>query len=198
MTAPNPYAKQWAQFKASTADHVLIVLRDDGLYRHFRMGKPGTGMWSWNVVTWPWHLYVGGDIGGGFVWSREEDMVAFMDTRHYGDYHGDGSPLLQADYWAEKLDHVCRDRAYSFSEDRFIRRVTEAVEGWPAADALVSEAREAAYYEAEAREWLSEHQDGFPDSWEWELKDLDHHYLLACYAVVTTIAAVRRMKEAAA
>lgn len=204
-TYPNPYAQAWAQFSASTATHRLAVLRDDGLYRHLRMAVPGTGIWSWEVVTWPWHLYVGGDIGMGYTFSREADMLAFMDTSGYGDYHGDGSPLLQADYWAEKLSPACRDSASRYSPEKFLRRVEEAIQDRTSgldADHLIDEgwarraregAQEVADDEYEARQWLVE--NWFADAWEFDLKAFDHHYLLALYAIQSTIRALKAAGE---
>ncbi len=206
-TYPNPYAIQWRQFRGATRNHQLTVLHDDGLYRHLRMAEPGTGIWSWNVVTWPWHLYVGGDIGSGFVWSREEDMLRFMDTANYGDYHSDGSPHLQADYWSEKLDIACRDRARRYSPELFTKRVREAIAdgllgGWIARQESKELREELTWVdphdEVSAREWLSSHRKEFPDAWEWDLQDWDHHYLLAAYGVVTTIRAYRAAQSAAA
>lgn len=193
----NPYANQWAQFKASTAEHQLTILHDDGLYRHLRMGKPGTGIWSWSVVAWPWHLYVGGDIGLGLTFSREEDMIPFFDTSGYGDYYGDGSPMLQADYWDEKLTAGCRDAAHTYSSERFLRRVRDLLADDydlepERAERILMDAEGVAQHEETARQWLGEERYfADADAWEWDLKALDHHYLLACYAIVTTVRAYR-------
>ena len=196
---PNPHAAQWMQFEACTTEHQLTVVHDDGLYRHLRMAKPGTGIWSWNVVTWPWHLYVGGDIGQGYVFSREEDMIGFFQIGAFRDYYGDGSPSINPQYWAEKLDRACIDSAESYDRERFTVLVREHI-----ADALLCgemdrerakelrlEIPDVADFEETAREWLGSHPDEFPDSWEWHLKGWDHHYLLACYAVATTVPAYR-------
>lgn len=73
-------------------DHVLTVLRDDGLYRHLRVGKPGTRIYQFDLVTWPGFLYVGGDIED-YVFSRVADMFDFFG----------GSAEINRPYWAEKL-----------------------------------------------------------------------------------------------
>ena len=54
-------------FLKATSAHELTVIRDDGIYRHLRVGKPDTGMWHWQIVTWPGHLAITGDVGEGYV-----------------------------------------------------------------------------------------------------------------------------------
>ena len=187
----NPYAKQWRQFQASTPDHELIVRHDDGLYRHLRMQRPGTSIWSWNVVTWPGYLTIAGDVGGGFTFVREDDMLAFFNTRHYGDWFGDGSPTLQADYWAEKLVHACRAAAMTYDARLVRRHINEYLteRGFRGAKfaELLQEAAIFTETEHEARSWLASTEPfRDADTWEWDYRSLDHHYLLACYAIATT------------
>lgn len=190
----NPHAHAWEQFRKNTERHGLTVLHNDGLYRHLRMAEPGTGIWSWNVVTWPGRLWVGGDIGQGFVWSRVPDMLDFFDTSPYGDYYGDGSPFLQYDYWAEKLDRACSDHAMRYSPDLFLRLVRERLQDHvddgdtsvARAVDLNEQARFASESAYEASEWLRKQGNLFDDWWEWDLKDYDRHYILACYAVTET------------
>jgi len=45
------------------AEHVVTVLHSDGLYRHWRCQKPGTGMMGFDIVTWPGSLCFTGDMG---------------------------------------------------------------------------------------------------------------------------------------
>lgn len=191
----NPYARQWAQFRASTTEHELTVLHDDGLYRHLYMGQPNTGMWSWNVITWPGYLTIVGDIGGGYTFVRLRDMLTFFDTSGYGDYYGDGSPYLQADYWAEKLTHACRDSARSYDKDLVIQHVREYVaeSGYEYSSEIFERAAWNCETEHEAVGWLAETLGG--DTWEWDIRSLDHHYLLACYAIATTVRAYRGERD---
>lgn len=195
----NPHAHVWEQFRRNTDHHILTVQHDAGLYRHLTMAEPGTGIWSWSVMTWPGRLWVGGDIGQGFVWSRVPDMLDFFDTSGYGDYYGDGSPFLQHDYWAEKLDRACSDHSMRYSPERFLRLVKERLqdhvddEDIPAARAaeMNDEARFNSQTEYEAMDWLRGQPPLLDDWWEWDLKDYDHAYILALYAVTTTVRAQR-------
>ena len=201
MSYANPYAKQWGQFRASTPNHELTVLHDDGLYRHLRMAQPGTGIWSWNVVTWPGYLNICGDIGSGFTFVRESDMLAWFDTRGYGDYHGDGSPHLQADYWAEKLTAACRESAWSFDPAMVLTNIRTNLEerGVPGDELaeIMADATASSETEHELRSWLYEALEfsGW-DTWEWDYRSLDHHYLLACYAIAATVRAYRSTADA--
>ena len=57
------YPEQYRHLLEHTDKHELHVLHSDGLYRHLRFQAPGTGMWHWDLVTWPGSLAIRGDIG---------------------------------------------------------------------------------------------------------------------------------------
>ena len=123
----NPYARQYTNFLDYTQDHQLSVLKDDGLYRHLRMHNPEFGsMWSWQVVTWPWHLTTVGDIADGYTFSRDDDMLGFFGVDGLRrDYYADGAPLIDFRYWAEKLNGIHARTARHYSSEVFLRLVGE-------------------------------------------------------------------------
>jgi hypothetical protein len=122
----NPYADAYANFLEETADHTLRVILDDGLNRQMRVGAPGTGMWSWRVITWPGYLATYGDIADGFMFNREADMIGFFDSRGYNsNYYSDGAPCIDFRYWAEKLSGG-RDMK-EYSSEAFIRHVKDVI-----------------------------------------------------------------------
>lgn len=91
----------YQQFTKDTAEHVMTVVREDGLYRHLRCRKPGTYCYGFDIITWPGHLAITGDMGGS-VFSRLDDMLRFFrttDARH----RDAGELLINPGYWAEKL-----------------------------------------------------------------------------------------------
>ncbi len=194
MTDTNPYASQWSQFSRATTEHALTTLHADGLYRHYRMARPGTGIWHWDVITWPGHLCIDGDIGDGLVFSREPDMIEFFAAGlRYGKYP-DGAPQISVEYWAEKLSRGAKS-VKAYSSDRFLARVRESLVDSGATDAEVAEfVRSAEYvaeYEHDAREWLDGERRALGHGTsEWDLTDWDHHFLLSCYAIATTVRAV--------
>ncbi|MFJ5724746.1 hypothetical protein [Streptomyces sp. NPDC093149] len=129
MTKPtNPYAHAYADFLRETAEHQLVVLHDDGLYRHLRIQKPGTRMWSWDITTWPGHLATSGDIADGYMFTRELDMIDFLSvSRRCRDYYSDGAPSIDVRYWAAKL---CGGRAHEvkkYDQDVFLRHVKDSL-----------------------------------------------------------------------
>ncbi|MCX4573236.1 MULTISPECIES: hypothetical protein [unclassified Streptomyces] len=72
MTKPtNPYAHAYADFLRETAEHQLVVLHDDGLYRHLRIQKPGTRIWSWDITTWQSHYSDGAPSIDVHYWAEK-------------------------------------------------------------------------------------------------------------------------------
>jgi hypothetical protein len=114
----SPEAEVAERFKRDTADHQMIVLHDDGLYRHLRFtsNSRGYGAYWFDLITWPGVLQVRGDIGESYTFSRLLDMFEFFRSRN-----GE----INAHYWSEKLDNG-RESAKEYSEEAFRQRVTEA------------------------------------------------------------------------
>ncbi|CAM6782018.1 DUF1266 domain-containing protein [Leclercia adecarboxylata] len=82
------------RFLLDTAEHRLTVIRDDGLYRHLRLQRPGTSCYYYDVITWPGYLTVVGDMGT-WTFSRIADMFEF-----FGGWTGE----INTHYWSEKLE----------------------------------------------------------------------------------------------
>ena len=76
MSRASNRAEVHERFKKDTAEHQMTVLRDDGLYRHLRFRKPGTGIYGFDIVTWPGYLAISGDMGAS-MFTRLEDMIQF-------------------------------------------------------------------------------------------------------------------------
>lgn len=75
------------------ADHVVAVELEHGLHRHYRCGKPDSGVYAFHIVTFPGRLIVSGDIGD-MAWTRCDDMLNWA----MGAVHSTG-------YFAEKVWH---------------------------------------------------------------------------------------------
>jgi len=110
------YPKVYKALLSEVDKHEMTVLHDDGLYRHLRFAAPGTGMWSFNIITWPGHLATSGDIADGFMFSRTADMTNFFEI-------GQDGGEINASYWAEKMPHHIKRK--SFSSDLFDKIITE-------------------------------------------------------------------------
>lgn len=81
-------------FAEETAEHVMTVLHDDGPYRHLRFRKPGTAIFGFDVVTWPGHIAISGDMGDTTM-ARIDDMISFVAKP--------GSDQISFGYWVEKI-----------------------------------------------------------------------------------------------
>ena len=173
---------------AAFKNHELTIVRDDGLYRHLRCQAPDTWSYGFIVVTWPGHLYVGGDIDG-FTFNRIADMFEFF---------GDGR--INPYYWAEKLTNR-RQSFEKFDPTSARRQAIEHVAGIGLSPAeqiamrweIMNTARDFEHA-IEAHEWLRDFEwngYSFSDTWEWNLNELDPHYVLSCEAIVWAIKAYR-------
>ncbi|WP_305781243.1 hypothetical protein [Nocardia nova] len=189
---------------AETRDHVLTIKHDDGLYRHLRCAKPGTGIYSFDIVTWPGHLSIGGDIDG-YVFARIPDMFEFFTL------HGGG---IDPGYWGEKVVTRSESRPdRDFSSDAFksavvgefmsqrdrfpgesrelFRRIREDV---IQAGGEYAESAHAALHEFRYRSPESGKTFEFGDWWEMNLTDWSPNFLRACWAIVWGIEAYRKAK----
>lgn len=112
------------QFTKDVTDHVLEIIRDDGVNRHIRVQEPGTMCMHIDLITWPGYLCYTGDMGT-YVFSRITDMFEFF--RKGKSYHEKDSVLDHIDrrYWAEKLQAVDRsDGVLKFDVEMFKREIT--------------------------------------------------------------------------
>lgn len=186
-------------FAVSTTDHEMTVLHDDGVYRHIRFAKPGTGIWSWDLVTWPGHLCIDGDLES-FTFAREHDMFGFFAL------HGG---RVNPHYWAEKItNRSVRTRVYEpeiakatavreFLEQRHWRDEPTTPAWADFRDEVLDEyvlGDEGLFREASHRWSFGPWR--FEDSYEWDLREWDHHYLIACHAIAWGISQYRFAKAA--
>lgn len=210
-SAEHPYAQHYAHFLQETREHRLTVVFDAGLRRQLRVAAPGTGMWSWSLITWPGYLATVGDVADGYLFRREEDMIAFMRLSRLRRQNSPAGkvPSIDYRYWAEKLvgrerrdvrrydarvftqmvvDHL--DESDEFCEEAIAELKPQYADAARKRRAeLLAEAAAASDDEHTAREWLEEHADlmGQDSYWESDLGDWDVHFLYACWAIELTI-----------
>lgn len=200
-----------ADFLKDVSAHEMEVLRDDGVYRHIRFKKPGTGCMHFDLVTWPGYLAYSGDMGC-YVFSRLNDMFEFFRTdREY--LQRDGRQLcINLGYWSEKLQAVDGRRhagsAKEFSEEKFNRAVIEDLVGWIRGnayrttkderrelwDAVMSEVMGADGDSGGYRKQAAAHDFShfvnndvgnfyFQDFWEHDLTEYTFRFVWCCYAL---------------
>ena len=185
-------------------DHEMTVLLDQDTHRHLRFAKPGTGIWSFNLITWPGYLAICGDLQT-YVFRRLPDMFEFF---------GSNVGQINAHYWGEKLTAPTECRTFSFERFRtaVTQQYTEAIkdgyledptgEAWAAieTDVLATDWGEVtdeatAYMNLDRFTWppMSDREAHFWrfDTYDLPLRDYDWHYLLCCHAIVWGIAKYR-------
>lgn len=203
MKAPRDLlAESGERFARDVAEHQLTVLHDDGLYRHIRFKRPSTGINHFDLVTWPGHLAICGDLEG-YTFRRTSDMFEFFRAAS-----GWNTGLINPQYWAQKLvARAAPEKQYS--EEKCRQIIAEYVDdivvhdpgGWAGLRKAVERRVLATdldllYDEGSAREALGDFVHGrppergevdrrfrFEDAWEWDLSDWDFHFLRACYAI---------------
>lgn len=196
------------QFLKDVAAHEMIVLRDDGVYRHIRFKKPGTGCMHFDLITWPGRLCYTGDMGT-FVFTRLTDMFEFFRTdREYARRNG-RTLAINPGYWAEKVDAADRyDGLEVFNEEKFKRVVLERLIGWIREnrhettkedrrdlwDAVMSDVIDADGDSGGYRKQCAAHDFShyvndlvgsfdFTDFWEVNFTEYSHRFMWCCYAM---------------
>jgi hypothetical protein len=181
-----------AAFERDVAEHRMLVIRDEGVHRHLRFQRPDTGMYYFDLITWPGHLLINGDLSDSLVFSRIEDMFDFFVSDH--------GYRINPQYWAEKLRIPGRARAVqTYEEELYVAHVHE----WIDETAEEMEGEEAAtfreeatgelldvevrHFEEAAREALGRFRFGnlrISEPWEWSLSHWDFRFLVSCHAIV--------------
>lgn len=195
MTAPET-AEEHARkvFASVTGENEMTVLHDDGLYRHVRFARPGTSLYSYSLVTWPGYLAISGDCES-FVFRRVPDMFEFFEHM--------APDQINPCYWAEKLAAPCNGSVKTYSHERLHAKVREWFDA--VSVSMPAERRDGLrralheqilgdedveYSEDAARIALRdfEHDELWIDGTsDWQLRDWDHHFLYACWAIRTGI-----------
>lgn len=183
-----------SRFVDDTKDHVMTVELDQGVHRCLYFGKPGTGSYSFRIVTWPGHLGYSGDMGD-FMFCRLPDMFEF--------FRGRG---VNPSYWAEKCVAVSRDGGVSeFEADEFLKAVESEIEArWDSKDKappelvedLMGEAEDHAHDSRDAAvswavdysfDWEHDGDKGtfrMQDFWEHDCAAYTHRFLWCLHALV--------------
>ena len=90
--------------KLDLSKHRLTVLHDHGVYRHLYGSLPDTGIWSFSVVTWPYHLTVSGDLGNATFSVYDRDVLPIFRLQGSQSY----------EYLAEKAELAGSSRVWTF------------------------------------------------------------------------------------
>jgi hypothetical protein len=195
------YRESRERFERDTAQHELTIIRDDGLYRHLRFQRPDSVFYWYDLVTWPGRLVIGGDAGD-WMFTRSRDMFEFFEA---------SGGRINPDYWAEKLVAPRSAGARVYSHEAFRARVLDwALDfcaDWGGGEGIYPSLLVGAlerevihdwtHHEQEARERLEllDHELGYVETWEWDLRTYDWSFLWCCWAIVRGIARYRAAKS---
>lgn len=188
-------------FLRDVALHTMRIEHDDGVFRCLKFYKPGTGILSFRLTTWPGFLAISGDMGT-FVFWRTEDMFTFFRQKPYKDE----KVPINVGYWMEKceaentrgsgmrefdperLREQCRD-AWKvhfldvYADDDTEPDSDEAKECWEEIERRVLGCDPNLVRVHDA---LADFKHGgftFQDSWEWRLTRPTYHLIWCLYAI---------------
>lgn len=117
---PKPTKEVAEYLVVSDKTSEVRVLHSEGVYRHIRFQKPGTGCYHFDLVTLPGCLLYTGDMGT-YVFKRTRDMFEFFRTKR----GADGEFSIDHRYWAEKCEGQDKDYGLrEFDPSAFKREIT--------------------------------------------------------------------------
>lgn len=183
------------RFAADIKTHEMTILRDDGVYRHLRFKRPDSSTYYFDLITWPGHLAMTGDMGAN-LFSRTNDMFEFFRTDRMH-----GSCDINPGYWAEKIQTDDRDAHKEWVVEKFNSIITNLLNEYLADCDLdeddQKELREKVSDELfdpddehqaveRLREWRDDNFDidlcDFPND-----KQFTYHYIWRCRAIAWAI-----------
>ena len=200
------------RFEEDVRQHQMMIIRDEGSYRHLRFKRPGTSCYYFDLVTWPGYLSMTGDMGT-WTFSRIEDMFEFFRNN---------AGRINPGYWSEKLEAGTgcpRDKiAYEWDERAYIKVLDQMLSEWVEYN-KPCDGEESDDYEERHSDMMeliremkcgsnNEHEaylaysnaddrDGFlSDFWEHNFKSYSVHFLWACHAILWGIQCYDRQKLA--
>ncbi len=171
LVRPDWNTPLWESFQKQTQNHQMTIIHDDRIHRHIRLREPGTRMWGWDVVTWPGHLAISGDIADGYVFAHPDvyDMLGFFrlrECRNPGEV-----PTIDMGYWSEKLCGASQKARHEYSDEHYAYYVGDQIRQAVEDDVITSEqatkiyaeAMEHSEFEHEAMLWLLYAKDSWYD-----------------------------------
>ncbi|MFW8567028.1 hypothetical protein [Orrella sp. 11846] len=192
------------EFLKDVENHVMQVIKDDGVYRHIRFRRPGTMCMYFDLITWPGYLCYCGDMGT-YVFCRLEDMFEFF--RIDREYAGNNRLFINKDYWAEKLQATDGGKsstgATEYSPEIFEQHVKKLLVSWwqdydlnrderrklreKIEDDVLAYSNDGAVDAYDAARLFSAKVGGqkfeIIDFWEVDCTRYTHHFIWCCYAL---------------
>jgi len=179
--------------------HKMTIECDTNEHRCLHFGRPGSGIYSFRIITWPGALAIEGDCGS-FTFSRLRDMFGFFRSSN-------GEISVNLSYWAEKLVAISSPEALRVvDESLWDARVLAAFKSeWAfesgddhdkalaeLTDAYTGLIGRAPASRAEAVEFATDYvcpvtDQSFADVWEWQIESFGFHFVWCAHAIVWAI-----------
>ena len=181
-------------FLKHVTEHKMEIKHDDGVYRHLTFTRNRSNVYRFDLITYPGHLVISGDMGT-YVFQRLHDMFEF-----FRDGIRDDDISINPGYWGEKLEAQDQQSGYKeWSKEMFEEIVTELYDthveeeelSREAAEDLWREIEDELFYYADTEEKAYEkaadfQYEGFElqDFWEYNTRAYTFHYLWILFAIV--------------
>lgn len=108
------------RFPQDIQNHVLTVIKDEGIHRHLTFKQVDSSSYWFEIVTWPGTLCIKGDMGA-FVFSRIPDMFNFFGC-------DDGAKIrINPGYWSEKIE---AGNFKEFSAEKVKKELMDSFKDW--------------------------------------------------------------------
>ena len=108
------YACTKERFLKDVESHSITFNNDSDGFRHIRFRNPDDSAYFFDLVTWPMHLCVSGDMGT-YVFKRTMDMFDFFRNKDLS---------INPEYWSEKAESIDRNGGIKiFSPDLFQKNI---------------------------------------------------------------------------
>lgn len=210
-----------AGFLRDVEKHQMLVLRDDGIYRHIRFKRSDTMCMHFDLITWPGYLCYTGDMGS-YVFTRLRDMFEFFRTDRDSTWLKKNNLTLGVNqrYWGEKLQASDKHDGFKkFSPDKFDAAIRNYFARWlrDNRDTTTKEERRD-LWESICINVLDSNSDSggyrkqcaahdfyrqvnkrvcfrFEDFWETDVEEYTHRFTWCCYALAWGIEQYDKAKK---
>lgn len=196
------------QFQKDVAEHKLTIKFDlpNINHRHLRFKRPEEGAFWFDIVTWPNHLVIQGDMGC-YVFSRVENMLTFfrqpmtdegfsINPPYWGEklQAHSGYKKFSPEYFEERVLEWCDEQELSMSDHKKLRAsVQEDILDPLSYDGGSYESCYRAFSEFSCNETGV---DGPDDLWDWGgFNEYEYKYLWCLWAIVWGIHEYDKMKN---
>ena len=189
------------KFLTDVLYHKLYTLKDDGVYRHLKLGGGSFDCW-YEIITWPGCLCIHGDMGT-YTFIHIEDMFDFFRNKKM---------LVNKGYWAEKCVSESRfgNGIKEFSVDLFKKNVKADFRphfrdsfydrktvkpAWKDIKEQLMHCETEWECVSALNDFDSEHYE-FIDFWEYSNSEYTYHFVWCLYAIVYAIQMYDGLKKA--